>query len=343
MVVDMHYFDYVTNLDMDRALRIYREVYKLANYAKSIYKGYWEDALDKAFFHVLENFNDASGGDLEHYTTKVVNTICLGRYNHEITHDTSLSMEMDKKSATISESNPLNILTEKETQFSYNSLKKCINYLLPKFIQDSHFFVTKRPENRKCDYKNMFSMFSHEVIVASINYLVENYGEDMERLNALKKKCRYRNFPEDRYKSSMDTTIEYMGMLKGVLLYKSLGKKTFRCFYEVDLIDVVNFMVNEVYNVEGSRARVVVEGDNVYCTLSGQLVYGEKELRKTLESELIGTILARMSVLKAVVYEKGKSIIFSSSREIGSSLKVEFLDNFYYLDFKRIPSKRVKG
>lgn len=339
----MRYFDYVDTLDSGRALRIYQAVYSLSNYAKKIYKGYWEDALDKAFFHVLENFNDDSGGDLDHYATKVVNTICLGRYNHEIAHDTSLNMEMDKKSATVGELNPLNILAEKEASFSYNNLKGCINYLLPRFIQDSHFFITKRAEHRKCEYKNIFSMFSHEVIVASMNYLVEKYGEAMEELNALKKKCRYRNFAEDRYKNSMDTTIEYMGMLKGVLLYKSLGKKTVRCFYEVDILDAVDYLVNNVYNVEGSRAKVVVEGMNVYCTLSGQLVCGEKELRKTLESELIGTILARMSVLKAVLYERGKSIVFSASREISNALKIEFLDNFYYLDFKRIPSKRVKG
>lgn len=339
----MNYFDYVDDLDKERALRIYQEVYKLANYAKKIYKGYWEDALDKAFFHILENFKDESGGDLEHYAIKVVNTICLGRYNHEIAHDTSLNMEMDKKSANVKELNPLNILTEKEEFFSYNNLKGCINYLLPKFIQDSHFFVTKRAENRKCEYKNIFSMFSSEVILASMNYLVEKYGKEMERLTQLKKKCKYRNFSEDRYKNSMDTSIEYMGMLKGVLLYKSLGKKTARCFYEVNISDAVDYLVKNVYNIEESEAKTEVEGINIYCTLSGQLVCGEVDLRKYLEKELIGTILARMSVLKAVLYERGKSIIFSSSREITNSLKIEFLNNCYYLDFKRIPSKRVKS
>lgn len=339
----MNYFDYVTDFDRDRALRIYTEVYKLTNYAKKIYKGYWEDALDNAFFHILENFKDDSGGDLEHYATKVVNTICLGRYSHEIAHDTSLNVEMDKKSANVRELNPLNILTEREESFSYNNLKGCINYLLPKFIQDSQFFITKKAENRKCSYSNIFSMFSSEVIVASMNYLANNYGSDMERLSQVKKKCKYRNFQEDRYKSSMDCSIEYMGTLKGVILYKSIGKKTDRYFYEVDILDALDYLVENVYNAEGCPARAEVEGINVYCTLSGQFVSGEKELRKALENELIGTILARLSVFKVVVYERGKSIVFSASREVTNALKIEFLDDYYYLDFKRIPSKRVNN
>lgn len=338
----MNYFDYVKSLDMDRTLKIYQAVYSLTGYAMSIYKGYYADALDKAFFHVLMNYDEESGGDLTHYATKVVSTILLGRYNHEITHELTLNVEMDKKSATIQKDNPLNILAEKEELISSSDMKRCIKFLLPNFIKDSHLFVTKRQEDRKCSYEGLFSKFSPEVIWHSLNYLVTNYGDDMERLLELKKKCKYRNFSEDRYKSSMDETIEYVCTLRNTILYKSLTKRTLRLLYKLDLKATLDYMIERFYNGSCREAKTVVEGIDVYCTLSGQIVSGMKELRDTLENEIVGTVLSRLSVLMVVVYSRGDYMILSSSREMYSTLPIEFLDDVINLEFKEVPSKRVK-
>lgn len=338
----MNYFDYVETLNVDRALKIYQTVYGLTGYAMSIYQGYYADALDKAFFHILTNYDEESGGDLDHYATKVVNTIMLGRYNHEVTHDISLSLEMDKKSATIQKDNPLNIIAEKEEMINYTDIKRCIKHLLPNFIKDSHLFVTKKQENRKCSYEGLFSKFSSEVIWYSLNYLVQNYGDAMENLLELKKRCRYRNFTSDRYKDSIDETIEYVCTIRNTILYKSLTKRTLRILYKVNIRETLDYMIERFYNGSCKEAKTMVEGIMVYCTLSGQIVAGTEELRETLENELMGTILARVSVLKVVVYEKSESVILSSSREINNPLPIEFLDDAINIEFREIPSKRVK-
>lgn len=339
----MNYFDYVQSLDTERALRIYKTVYSLSSYAKTIYKGYWEDALDKAFFHVLENFDDSCGSELLHYATRVVNTISLGRFKHEISHDTSLNLEMDKKSATIMSSNPANILLEKEENVDYSNIKGCVQYLLPKFLIDFRFFRSMKSEDRRCSYTNMFKVFSPEVITASVKYLVENYADEVERLHLLKKGCRYRNFDGERYKQSMEDAIEYVGTLKGTIIYKVFNKRTMRYFYNVNIESVIKDLYILYYQDNCSLLKTTIEGKEIYCTLSGQLVIGREELFKSLENEIVGTILARMSVLRVVLYEKGKSIVFSSSREIFNTLPIEFVGETYNLDFKRITGKRVKG
>lgn len=327
-------------MDTDLAYRVHIELYKLKNYAKSIYHGFWEDALDKSFFHIMEHFNEDCG-DLEHYTIKVVSTIYLGRYKHEMAHDTSVTLETEKFSAETDACNPLSILTEREELDNLNNYKSCIEYLIPNFIQDSIFFMSNNPDDRKCKYDGLFSKFSVKAISIGKKYLVDTYGSDMQKLNELKKSCRYRNFNKDRYKSSMDTTIEYLGTFRGVLMYRSTIKKTLRCFYSIRIDKIVSEIIYYFYNKK-SKGRVKIEDKYVYCTLSGQFVIGVENLKDCLESEIVGTILARMSAMKVVYYEQGKEIVFSSSREIFNTLPIEFDEKVYHLGFSKIKSKRVK-
>lgn len=305
----MNYFNYALDCTPDKALRVYSVVWGLKSYARSIYRDLWEDALDMSFFHIIKNFNEESGGDLEHYATKVVGKILLNKYAHEIEHETSLQIELDNKSVEEG------ALAEVQPSISSTNVKDCVNYLFPMFILDWVFFKTQKPEFRKLSYEGLFEKFSESTVAKSMKYLVSKYNDELEELYNLRKECHYRNFPEDRYKSDLDETVEYISTFNGVVLLKQIsGTKSKKNYYDIDLVGTINDIITELYTNENGYARKI-GSCMVYCTLSGRLVLTKEELLKALETELVGAILARNRV-KVVAYEKGKSLLISSSKEL---------------------------
>lgn len=338
----MNYFKYVKSFDVNRVLRIYHEVRKLKGYAMTIYKNLWEDALDKSFFHILDNFDEESGGDLEHYATKVVGTILLNKYHHEIEHDITLENAMDQKSLNETSNNPLNVLLKGEEEKRVEDLRVCIDYLTPMFVKDYKFFLTSRSEFRKCEYTGLFEKFSADVIKRTMQYFSEKYGEAMTELDEFKKTCRYRCFPSDRYKDSLDENIEYEGMFNGTVLYSTQIKKYSRIFYKLDISELLDYVIDSFFLPESNTHKTKVEGKDVYCTLSGQIVLGVEELRETLENEIVGAILAKISSLKVVNYNRGEDIILSSTRDINVGWNFDFFGEELVIEFKRVTAKKIE-
>ena len=60
-----------------------------------------------------------------------------------------------------------------------------------------------------------------------------------------------------------------------------------------------------------------------------------------LEDEIIGSLLGKLSYLRVVVYERGKSIIFSSPKEEDCVLILEMFGIDYRFSFKKIVAKRL--
>ena len=337
----MDYFKYVKKFDVGRSLRIYQVVQSLKGYAITIYKNLWEDALDQAFFHILSNYDEESGGDLEHYATKVVGTIMLGKYTHEIEHDIALDDGMNKKSAEDTSANPLNIIMENEDLLQVRDFERCKKYLLPMFVQDYKFFITLRQEHRKCSYTGIFDMFSSDVILETIKYYSKKYGRAMLKLGELRKTCRYRSFSGDRYQKSMDPNIEYRGMLNGTLLYKVISKRGSKFFYMLETKRVIDDIVNSFYLNPDSNAHVTIEDVEVYCTLAGKFVIGLPALREALENEIIGSLLAKISTFRVIRYDRGVDLLLSATKETDVMFPIEVFGYTYYIDFRRVPSKRL--
>lgn len=333
----MEYFRYADSLDSAMLMNIYTTVRGLENYAKSIYKGLWEDALDEAFFHIIRHYNSDFGADLEHYATKVIRTIKLNKYSKEIEHDTALTTALDKKSIEDSNGSPLEILLEKEEEI-LKSEKDCREYLTPYFIHDYKFFKSRKSEDRKLSYKDLFKKFTAETISNTMFYLVNTYQEGMERMLQLCRSCHFRKFPADRYLKSMDTVVEYLGELNGIVMYHQMATKQFKYFYYLNIEELINNLV-DVFYCDSSHS-LVVEGLEVYCDLSGTLVIGIEELKDCLESELVGAILARVSRLKVVKYEKGKSILLTSPKKDDRDIIFEIFQRNVTIHLRRVVAKK---
>lgn len=333
----MEYFKYTDKLDIQRMLKIYDVVVGLTAYAKSIYKSLYKDALDKAFFHILDKY-DENLGELEHYATKVVSKILLGKYSHEIEHDIALETGMNALSFKDSDSNPLNVYIDKEEYKDCSSFHKCVDFLSERFIYDYKLFISQKSENRKCSYEGLFSMFQSDIVILAMRYLIENYGAEMERLGEISKNCRYRSFDCNRYKKSLDPNVDYLGMFNGTVLY-STDKRSLRYFFLFDIKETVDNIVSTYYR-EDSKLIAKVEKYTAYCTLSGKIVTSIKDLKVELENEIVGAILAKLPYFNVVAYERGREVIFSSSREF-VLFSLYLWGNEYEVNFKRLTSKRV--
>lgn len=338
--LEMNYFDYSKSHSASRVVEVYEAVQDLKGYAISIYKGLWEDALDKSFFHILENFDEESGGDLTHYATRVVGTILLNKYNKEIENETALSSSLDSQSIKDIDTNPVNILInmeERSVESVSTDVEECMEYLLPRFIVDYRFFKTKKASNRKLSYKGLFGKFSERTVLEAMSNLEELYSEPMDELNQISKESHFRNFTGDRYKKSLDTSIEVKSMIGGILLYEKNTSRSSKKFFSADLEDFIDGLVHVLYK-SGKYSRKVGKY-TAYCSLSGSLFTDEGELRKCLEREIIGCILARQPV-KVVMYKQGKYIVLSASKCIDSA-NINVFDVSFTLEFKPLIAKCV--
>ena len=110
----MKYYRYVRNSDSVLAFKVHNAVMNCKQLAIAKYKSNWEDALDDAYFHILEHF-DESQGSLEHYAMSVVSTIYLNKYSREVGSDIVFDIESDKYAVEKDEeTNPYNMYFEEE-------------------------------------------------------------------------------------------------------------------------------------------------------------------------------------------------------------------------------------
>jgi hypothetical protein len=127
-------------------------------------------------------------------------------------------------------------------------------------------------------------------------------------------------------------------MFNGTVLY-STDKRSLRYFFLFDIKETVDNIVSTYYR-EDSKLIAKVEKYTAYCTLSGKIVTSIKDLKVELENEIVGAILAKLPYFNVVAYERGREVIFSSSREF-VLFSLYLWGNEYEVNFKRLTSKRV--
>lgn len=310
----MKYFKYVRDADSLLAYKAHVAVRKCKPLAMSKYGSRWEDALDDAYFHIMDHYNEAQGS-LEHYALSVVGTISLNRYAKEVGSDTVFDIESNKEAVKYDELNSPFDSVLKEEDIEYDSaLKQCVQYLLPLFIKDYKMFGSKDGSDRKMSYKGLFDKFPVSIISKVFKTLGEEYYEEGKYLNELSKDCHMRNFSADRFESSLDKTISYQGRIGDIIKCKATGVKRKKYLYDLNIDDLCNKVYNMFYDIGGLGSRLIY-GITVYCSLSGNIYFTKEDLFESLEREIVGSVLAMRTNLKVLYYEKGKEMIFTSTRD----------------------------
>lgn len=340
----MDYFKYVSNKSTVDSLEIYQMVLKYENLAKKKFKGHYEDALDDAYFHILDHY-DSSKGSLESYVHRIVGTIYMNKFSREKNREVNsddlfLDFEAYKQSSELDDTtNPIVIVEENDIEYS-EVLDSCVRYLLPYFIKDYELFKSRDGSLRKVSYKGLFDKYSASVINDAVTLLSDKYYEDAKYISTLSKSCHVRNFTSDRYKSSIDKTISYICRIGDIVKCKSLGVKRKKYAYLLDVDDLLRKVFMMFYSSEGVGIRIIY-GENVYCSLSGQIFFNKKELLEALERELVGSILSRKTNLKVLKYDRGNDIIFSSTNENEPRVILNMFNTGVYVPLSKLTMGRI--
>lgn len=330
----MKVFKYLFNKKgVAETYEIYKAVRALTPYAKSKYKGQWEDALDESFFHILENF-DSSKGELEHYATRVVGTIFLNKNSKEVSNTEQTDICMDLQSAKEY------TLVGKRDEVLDTDFNSCLRDMVSVLVKDFRFFASLSNKDRKCDYGKLFSKYSLGTIKEVQDYLTEKYKDEVSRILGYAKSVSIRDFNEDRYLSSVDEGLEYLESLNGIaLIIRKKGYHTKKVF-KIDIGEVLDNIIGLFYKDSSNYGLATIEGNPVYVSLSGNIVSTESELRDCIERELIGTLVSR-TTLKVVHYGRGDIILFSSTKDTQCDVILPMFGKDYVVSFERIAVKEV--
>lgn len=352
----MEYFSHnksFKNYGPVRSLEVYRVLYEgsLVNYARKIYKGRYHDALDKAFIHILENY-DESTNNLEHYATSVISKIGLNDLKYEAPQDEALMIETDVVSYESDYGNPVkDIIRAEEAEKEEEDLKECIKFLTPYFIEDYKLFQTLRGSDRKLNYANVYDKFSESLIYKAVLEIRDKYFGVLEELNEIKRNLNFRLYDENRYLKSIDNTLEIVSEVNGVILYTRRNAKKTKYLYEINLRETITDIMRYFYS---GRLNRQLGNITVYCTLNGRFVCSEEDLYNSLEKDVIGVLLSHIQAMKVVQYVKGEKFIMVYSKPYyhpvsidegeerhDGTIKVKILDKEFYIEVIKRTSRCI--
>ena len=333
----MKYFKYINGIQtrsLSDMYDIYQTVQKLDRYAKKIYKNRWEDALDMAFFHVLQNY-DSSKGELENYTIKVVSGVLLNQFKKEYPYEFIADLGLNEEPKT--EFEDTDIVVNPEQKVDVNG---CIAYLAPLFVRDFRFFDTMNGQHRKEDYSNLFEMYSYKTVQNAISYLTENYSERVREVYTSKKKCGGKSSNKESSKNQ-DSNLVYVNEITDIIVYYKKKKNSYtRYIYSVDLKKAVSELLLRFYSGDATKAHAKVENADIYCSITGKLVYSQKDLFDALVYDIVGIILARTS-LKLMKLKGYDEAIFVSTSELKYDLNLTIFGESTWITIDQRSAKEI--
>lgn len=343
----MKYFGYSAggrNSSQYQLARIFNAVLKMENLAKARYGGRFQDALDAALFHIIENYDssmDDSDENLEHYTASIVNTIYRNNGRREVLSDTVLDIESNNQVIRDMElEDPFEgIGVNTQVEFE-KDVAECIELLLPNFLKDYELFKNRRASDRKMSYRGVYNRFSDAVINESVKRMSKEY-EGAKYLSELGKSCKLRTFAPDRYKASMDEAISFNGMINGIAVCTFTSSRVKRNVYMVHINDFIDEAINRFYTGEKAVGYRKICGHDIYCTLSGKEVDGEEKLRVAIENDIVGALLAKVVSLRVVDYKPGSYLLVSSSKPEEYGLVLHVFGSDVVLQMTRLTVRRV--
>lgn len=336
----MKYFSYVDKgQSAIITYKIQQVLNDLAGYAKTIYKNGWEDALDKAFFHILHNY-EPECGDLEHYATTVVRTIDLNKNKKEITHDIVLDTAMDAKSVECSSADLAELYLNNQEDIRRSDIKECLNYMIPRFIKDYKFFLSNSSQDRLLDYSDMFKRFEISVINETQKFIVGTYAPRVQEMLKTPINFPIKRFTHARLMRTMDKSLEYKGCINNIVIYKKARSQHNRFFYYLDFKKVNSFLLRTLYyENEFCCNHIKIEEFDVFISLSKTLCLGEDALFEKLEPEILSIVLTKIASFRIVTYEKGEGVLLSCSRSLENIIEFEAFGTKGVIELERRVAK----
>lgn len=336
----MRLFKYLSTRSPKEMYDIFKVVQSLKYLAMKKYANNYEDALDMSYFHIVKNY-DSSKGDLKNYAMKVVSTINLNSFKKESPDE----KEQTDDSSSISNSKIAqdyinsNLEEVYEENFKSDNVDSCIKDMVSLFVKDFKFFVSSNAKYRKMDYKELFDNYSLDTILNAKNFLLDKYSSKIEKFISYSKVSSIRNFSEDRYLKSIDSSLEYKGNLNDIIMIKRKQGSHIKKVYRVSIENSINILL-ELFYRNTNYGKMFIEDIPIYTTLSGRVVDSIEALRYSLEKELVGSLLSR-TALKVLNYDRGNEILLSSTKDTQSDVILSAFSKNISINFERLVVKEV--
>lgn len=334
--VRLKVFKYLTS---ERGLKeiydIYKAVQDLDVYAKAIYKGNWEDALDEAFFHLMDNY-DSSKGELDHYAIKVVGKILFNKNKREVSvSDYELLLFSNNKEVSCQDS----VISNMDSSTYSNNFEECLQDMVEYFIKDFKFFVGGNPKDKLMNYNILTGKYTASVIADARAYLIKTYLKPYKEFLKKYKICGVHKVDFTKYTRSFDQGLVLVSEINDIFMVKKNMNGRSKILYRLDLKEVVRKIVKIIY--QDSKAGVFdIASCEVYMSLSGKITTSMEELKSLIEKELIFNILAQ-NPFKILKYDEGVNIIFTSNRDVHPSLFFTLFDYMLVFDLEKLTVKEV--
>ncbi|MGV3076447.1 hypothetical protein ACEE21_15320 [Clostridium baratii] len=332
----MRLFKYLSSKSPKELYDIFKVVQSLKPYAKSKYGSNYEDALDASYEHIIKNY-DSDKGELRNYAIKVVGTIWLNSNKKEVANEEKTKISLDTKTAQDFVNSPTE--EKMEENLKSDNINSCINDMVEFFVKDFKFFATTNSKYKKMDYSELRDKYTSESILSAMRYLNKTYSEEIGKFISYSKTSSIRNFDENRYKKSIDTSLEYKGILNDIVLLKRKQGSHIKKVYKVSLKDTISKIL-ELFYSDTNYGMIVVANIPVYLTLSGKIVDNIDDLKYSLEKELVGSLLSRTS-LKVLRYERGNEILLSSTKDTQCDVVLPLFGKNVSINFERVVVKEV--
>lgn len=340
----MKYFGYVSGKNNSPLIltKIFKAVQKMTPMAVKRYGLRYQDALDSAYFHIVDNFDDSYESDedaLNRYSASVVSKINRNEFRNEVLDETALEIGVVNKSFEKGKLDDFQTclvsLHSRESEIS-----ECISEILPNFLIDYEVFRVGNSSKRKTSYKGIYNRYSKEVLLEAAKRL-NFYYDDAKYLNTLSKKCKFHAYKADRYKSSIDQHLKISAIINDIVICSVSSKNVKKSVYRVRLQEFIDYIIGTFYRGETSVGHRSICCHEIYCTLSGKMVEGEEALRVALERDIVGSLLARVINLRVVRYIEGDCLFVSSTKNEEPGLVIRVFGVDTVLQLSRLSTRRV--
>lgn len=328
----MKYFKYSKTEAPVLVYKIFTAVQGCKGLAIDRYKNRWQDALDEAFFHILEHY-DENKGELQNYTARIVNTIFISKNSREVNSDLVGEIKDEKYSLLEEKSFSDDYFVKDFKKEEDEEVKTCIKVLLPHFLNDYESFKSGLKPKDADSYLDELTVFSVNVVKRAISVL-NRYYDDLKRLTMLVHGCRLWTFSKDRYKKSLESGMTFAGQIGDIVKVKIKGNIRKKALYCLDIKDFLDKIYTMFY--EDGAASTLVCGEVVYCTPIGSLVSSKEKLYSVLEESIVGSILAMRHNLRVLHYDKGVKIIFTSLSSDETDVFLKLFNTGIRVPFKKL-------
>lgn len=302
------------------------------------------DVMDDVGFHILTRY-DSESGKVENFTNSIMSTIDKSKHEFEVANNDTIELKMEKaqygESTLVGElpatkKSNYEILVERVEQST--NIKDCEMDIEECIVENYPYLKTGNKKLVKELTGEVLEAYSLETIQLTINYILHEMGEDMERVFNLQESANIRSVIKENLTFTPEDTVKvYSKIYETILLERKAGCHA-KNIYKVDIQEYMDIIRKSFI----TSYKAVIKGmvKSYYLTLSGYLCNNEQEALERIEAEFVNYLLEKTRY-KVIEYKHGQSILFSTTNSSCKYIDMSVYGYDLRVKFLKVPTKTL--